>query len=298
MGRRFFRCVCRCCFHPPPNPHFAASWFAPVIALIVAWRSHTETFTKDNDKAKVTTIYFPVCGSGEPEKRCAVGKKTKTNMLQPTQLTLMMRETPILHKASRYSTGVNQFGLKPDSTYDVMNPTNLINHGKGTSFDRLDVRRGEFRLRRSATSLHGMALGKGVNDLLGVNPAATQHSLSFCTAEAAALRACMAKGDTCDNESRIYDACIDRVGALRAELQGASSRFYDWYVANVSDNFTKPFQHRRHDHRQHYATEQLVMARKQGGVAFGKRPKNLDWRVKTMREPGSGARRSRFPINK
>jgi ABC-type nitrate/sulfonate/bicarbonate transport system permease component len=48
-----------------------------------------------------------------------------------TSIFEMYSATPILSKP-RFSSGVNQYGLKPETTYDYLNPTQLVNFGAGT----------------------------------------------------------------------------------------------------------------------------------------------------------------------
>lgn len=51
------------------------------------------------------------------------------------------RSTPIFLKTQSRDSGVNQYGLRPTNSYDYINPTNLINFGRGTTFDNLGIRR-------------------------------------------------------------------------------------------------------------------------------------------------------------
>lgn len=218
-------------------------------------------------------------------------------MLQGTNVLQMFRESPILHKQTRFNSGVNQFGLKPINSYDYLNPTNLVNHGKGTRMDRIDVRRNDVGTRRGGTSLDSLPLSGYILTQMGIIPGDSQHSLEFCNSEAAVLRACMMKGvSLCEAESSYYDQCLSRVSALKREISKSSSRFNDWYITNVSDNFTKPFSHRRQDHTEENAAHAQAMSNRQGHIAYGKRPKAVPWLAK-LRRPGM-ARKSRYPINK
>ncbi|EPY38913.1 hypothetical protein AGDE_00916 [Angomonas deanei] len=202
--------------------------------------------------------------------------------------------TPILLKSKSGDSGVNQYGLKPTNTYDYLNPTNLINFGRGTSFDNLGVRRSDRGQIDSAPSLGGtpMFIHAKLAGLSG------EEKLSMCTAESMSLRVCMAKGDgSCDRESAALDACLQKVGHLRQAMRNATAEFSDWFIQNVSDNHTKPFQHRPHDWRHFYAQEKLVKAKQQMNHAYGRRPKPLAFGARYVKTEGYG-RRSRLPYNK
>lgn len=80
-------------------------------------------------------------------------------------------------------------------------------------------------------------------------------------------------------------------------MQECANEFNDWFIQNVSDNHTKPFQHRPHDWRHYYAQEKLVKAHSQGNRAYGKRPKHFKYGAQYTRMDGYG-KRPRLPVNK
>uniref|UniRef100_A0A0A9WE44 Uncharacterized protein n=1 Tax=Lygus hesperus TaxID=30085 RepID=A0A0A9WE44_LYGHE len=102
--------------------------------------------------------------------------------------------TPILHKTHAHDSGVNQFGLKPVNTYDYLNPTNLINFGRGTTFDNLGIRRSERGQIDSSPSLSGAPVTTHAQ-LAGLSG---NDQLKMCENETMQLRLCMARGgNTC-----------------------------------------------------------------------------------------------------
>ncbi|CCW70297.1 unnamed protein product [Phytomonas sp. Hart1] len=202
--------------------------------------------------------------------------------------------TPILHKSSTHDSGVNQYGLKPANTYDYINPTNLVNFGRGTHFDNLGVRRAERGEIDSSPSLNGTPVVTQAK-LLGLSGPDT---IRMCESEMMQLRVCMAKGgSTCERENRILDVCLSKVGHLRRAMGQACSEFNDWFIQNVSDNHTKPFQHRPHDWRHYYAQEKLVKEQQQNGSAYGRRPKQFSFGARYVKTEGYG-KRPRLPFNK
>lgn len=194
----------------------------------------------------------------------------------------------------RRDTGVNQYGLKPATTYDYINPTNLVNYGRGTSFDSLGVRRTERGQIDSSPSLGGTPVFQHAR-LVGLSG---EEQLKMCEPETMSLRVCMAKGtSTCSHESRLLDTCLGKVVDLRRAMSQAGNAFTDWFTVNVSDNHTKPFQHRPHDWRHHYAQEKLVREKQQNGHAYGRRPKQLSFGARYVKSEGYG-KRPRLPYNK
>ena len=214
--------------------------------------------------------------------------------MKHSDFLLMYTATPVLYKMKNHDSGINQYGLRPTSHYDFIAPTNLVNFGRGTSFANLGVRRSDRGEIDSAPSNSGSAVGTQA-EMLGLSG---DRKLEVCTQETTALRICMAKGtESCERESAILDACLSRVGSLRSALRQAGDEFYDWYIQNVSDNHTKPFQYRPHDWRHQYAQEKLHMAAKQFGKAYGKQPKRMSWCAQWTKSEGYG-KRPRLPINK
>ncbi|EAN95061.1 hypothetical protein C3747_7g324 [Trypanosoma cruzi] len=205
------------------------------------------------------------------------------------------RYTPVFLKARQHDSGVNQYGLKPVNAYDFINPTNLVNFGRGTSFDNLGVRRAGRGEIDSSPSLGGSPVFTQAK-LVGLSG---EEQLTMCQSETMALRVCMARGgqDTCERESRALDACLSRVGHLRRAMSEACGEFNDWFIQNVSDNHTKPFQHRPHDWRHFYAQEKLVRERQQNGHAYGRRPKQFSFGARYVKTEGYG-KRPRLPYNK
>ena len=207
-------------------------------------------------------------------------------------LGLIHGTPPLLKKRGEH--GMNQYGLRPTSTYDFINPTQLVNFGRGTSFDNLHVRRGARGSQDSMPSINGTAIRPPpiLAGLAGENP------LTMCQQETMSLRLCMAKGEKeCDVESATLDACLGKVASVRRVVAETCNEFTDWYNQSVSDNHTKPFEHRAHDWRHYFAQERQVQANKQQGNAFGKHPKRLAVSAPHSKDPGF-AKRSRLPVNK
>lgn len=203
-----------------------------------------------------------------------------------------LASTPTLLR--RRDTGVNQYGLKPQNSYDYINPTNLINYGRGTSFDTLGVRRSERGQIDSSPSLGGTPMFQHAR-LVGLSG---EDQLKLCENETMQLRVCMAKGTgTCEREGRLLDVCLSKVVSLRRAMSQAGNDFTDWFTVNVSDNHTKPFQHRPHDWRHHYAQEKLVREKQQNHHAYGRRPKQFSFGAQYVKSEGYG-KRPRLPYNK
>lgn len=217
--------------------------------------------------------------------------------MQPSTVLSMYSATPILMKP-KFSSGVNQFGLKPVNHMDFMVPSMLVNYGRGTTIDTLDVRRTPSG-KKSAPSLDGLAVTDQLPKMLGL-VRNDYKELHFCSSETAGLRICMAKGtSSCEREYGLLQMCLERVQPLRSAITRAGSEWRDWFIQNVSDNYTKPCQHRPHDHIEQRNAHLEQRFRAQGGRAFGKHPKKLAWGVRSLRQPGSGmARFSRLPVNK
>jgi hypothetical protein len=213
-----------------------------------------------------------------------------------TSIFEMYSATPILSKP-RFSSGVNQYGLKPETTYDYLNPTQLVNFGAGTTMDTLNVRRAATG-RGSSPSMRSLSIGDVSVRALGVVPD-DPNAISFCARESTALRVCMAKGQTtCEAENSRLDACLGRVRPLKASLQRLHSDFRDWFIQNVSDNYTTPPIHQPHDHRPHYFNEaHFNRVRQAKAQTLFKQPKRLSYGANTFHLPGT-ARRSRLPVNK
>lgn len=213
--------------------------------------------------------------------------------MRHSDILQMYRASPILFKGQ--STGVNQYGLKPQTPYDYLNPTNLINFGRGTQFGNLGVRRSERGQIDSSPSMNGMPMVQQAK-MLGL--AGGDGQLNMCQGETMALRVCMAKGtEGCERESATLDTCLGRVRELRRAISAAGWEYTDWFIQNVSDNHTKPFQYRPHDWREHYAQEKMQKAHVQGNRAYGKQPKNMAWNARYIKTDGYG-KRPRLPVNK
>lgn len=205
-----------------------------------------------------------------------------------------MHATPPALK-SQFSSGVNQHGLKPVNMYDFKNPTNLINFGRATTFENLNVRRTSSGVG-SAVSFDGRTVGGRFAAFTGVVQN-KPFTLTFCRSETAALRICMAKGDsTCDRESRILQACLGRVQPLRGEATKLGLEFKDWFAQNVSDNRTKKPTNRPQDWRHVYAQENKQKTKQQSGIGSMRYPKQLSWDAHNVTPPGF-ATRSRLPHN-
>lgn len=213
-----------------------------------------------------------------------------------TSIFEIYSSTPLLHKP-RFSSGVNQYGLKPESPYDFVNPTNLINFGAGTTMDTLNVRRSATG-RGSDPSMRSLAIRDSAFRSLGVVPD-DPNAISFCSRESASLRICMAKGQTtCEAENSRLEACLGRVRPLKQQLLKLHGEFKDWFIQNVSDNYTTPPIHRPQDHRDHYTAEAHHMRQLQTKCrTMWHYPKRLSWGANTYHLPGT-ARRSRLPVNK
>lgn len=214
--------------------------------------------------------------------------------MKTTDILWMYSCTPVLFKVRSHDSGVNQYGLKPSSAYDYLNPTNLVNFGRGTKMGNLGTRRTDRGEIDSSPSMNGLPVIRQAA-MLGLSG---DTSLSMCQSETMTLRVCMAKGtESCERESASLDACLGRVADLRRAIAKAGGEFNDWYIQNVSDNHTKPFQHRPQDMRHHYAQEKLRVAAKQFGAAYGKQPKNLHHAARYTKTEGYG-KRPRLPYNK
>jgi hypothetical protein len=205
----------------------------------------------------------------------------------------ILHGTPALLK-KRGEYGMNQYGLRPASTYDFINPTQLVNFGRGTSFENLNVRRSSRGQNDSMPSIAGTAI-RPVPVLAGLTG---DNPVTMCKQETMALRLCMAKGDReCDAESATLDNCLTKVSSVRRVISQSCNEFTDWYVQSVSDNHMKPFEHRTHDWRHHVAQERLVQAHRQQNNAYGKHPKRLSVSAPHSKDPGF-AKRPRLPVNK
>lgn len=214
--------------------------------------------------------------------------------MRASDILYAYRHTPVLLKSRGHDSGVNQYGLKPQNSYDYLNPTNLINFGRGTSFDNLGVRRSDRGQIDSAPSLGGTPVFTQAR-LAGLSG---PEQLKLCEGETMRLRVCMSKGEgACERESSALDSCLGRVGHLRRAVSEACGQFNDWFIQNVSDNHTKPFQHRPHDWRHHYAQEKLVRARQQNHHAYGRKPKQFGFGAQYVKTEGYG-KRPRLPYNK
>lgn len=227
-------------------------------------------------------------------KTCAFA--LELHCMKASDAFLAWRTTPIFLKSRTHDSGVNQYGLKPTNSYDYINPTNLVNFGRGTSFDTLGVRRSDRGQIDSAPSLGGTPVFTQAK-LVGLSG---DDQLRMCESETMQLRVCMAKGSgggACERESHALDACFSKVGHLRRAMSEACSEFGDWFIQNVSDNHTKPFQHRPHDWRHFYAQEKLVREKQQNGRAYGKRPKIFGFGSQYVKSEGYG-KRPRLPYNK
>lgn len=214
--------------------------------------------------------------------------------MKASDLLHACRCTPIVLKSRAHDSGVNQYGLKPVNSYDFLNPTNLVNFGRGTSFDNLGIRRSEKGQIDSAPSLGGSPVFTQAK-LVGLSG---DDAIRMCESETMQLRVCMAKGGSaCERESQMLDSCLSKVGHLRRAMSTACGEFNDWFIQNVSDNHTKPFQHRPHDWRHFYAQEKLVREKQQTGKAYGRRPKQMSYGSRYVKTEGYG-RRPRLPFNK
>lgn len=214
--------------------------------------------------------------------------------MKASDLLWMYRATPVVLKQKLNDSGVNQYGLKPTTHYDYINPTNLVNFGRGTKFENLGIRRADRGNPDASPSLSGSPVFTQTN-LMGLTG---DNQMTMCQSETMSLRVCMAKGtEACDHESAILDACLSKVTKLRKAITSASFEFQDWFTQNVSDNHTKPFQHRPWDWREHYAQEKIAMAGKQFGKAYGKQPKNMKYGARYTKTEGYG-KRPRLPFNK
>ncbi|KAH8618454.1 hypothetical protein ERJ75_000274100 [Trypanosoma vivax] len=216
--------------------------------------------------------------------------------MKSSDIFLAYRLTPIALKSRQHDSGVNQYGLKPVNAYDFINPTNLINFGRGTTFDNLGVRRAGRGEIDSSPSLGGSPVFTQAK-LVGLSG---EEQLVMCQSETMALRVCMARGagkESCERESHALDTCLSRVGHLRRAMNLACWEFNDWFIQNVSDNHTKPFEHRPHDWRHFYAQEKLVRVRQQNGHAYGRRPKQFSFGARYVKTEGYG-KRPRLPYNK
>jgi hypothetical protein len=222
-------------------------------------------------------------------------KKNNVVIMRHSDLLHMYRTTPIILKGRGNDSGVNQYGLKPQTPYDYLNPTNLVNFGRGTKFENLGIRRSDRGDIDSSPSMNGTPV-VGQAKMLGLSAGDAQ--LNMCQSETMALRVCMAKGtESCERESATLDICLGKVRELRRAVSTAGWQFTDWFIQNVSDNHTKPFQHRPHDWREHYAQEKMQKADVQFGKAYGKQPKSFAHHARHTKTEGYG-KRPRLPFNK
>jgi hypothetical protein len=184
--------------------------------------------------------------------------------MQSTSAFLMYANTPILNAVHRRNSGVTQYGLKPMTDYQYAHPTMLVNFGKATTMDRIAQRRSRSG-KGSSPSLDGLAMGHDVPKMLGLSKKPDAGSLQFCSQETMALRLCMAKGESsCEKENNILEQCLGRVAPLREGLEKTGRDYVDWFIQNVSDNYTKPFSHRKTDHKLHYNQEMVGAGGKRG----------------------------------
>jgi hypothetical protein len=205
-----------------------------------------------------------------------------------------MQATPVNLK-QRFSSGVNQYGLRPLNPYELKNPSMLYNYGRDGTFERISVRRNEAGKNKSGISFDSASAMPEFRFFSGFEMN-SPYKLQFCQGETAALRICMAKGGSdCVRENSLLASCLGRVAPLREEAREMRGRFYDWFTANVSDNFTKPRSHRAHDWNHVVAAEQRVWKARQGG-ARGKHGKSVSASQHHWSPPGF-VKRSRLPIN-
>lgn len=220
--------------------------------------------------------------------------------MQSTPTFFMFHDTQVLHKRSlRQFTGITQYGLKPQTPYDFKCVTNLVNHGKGTEWGTLGIRRnpmaGKFG---SAPTFMGLPLNREIPKMIGTM--VSDDNQAFCSTESARLRACMARGESnCERESSILDQCLARVRPLQSELHRVQRRFTDFFIQQVSDNGMKPFEHRKHDHQDYFFQMSKSMNYKQGMIQRSRyRGGTITTFHKWRKHPGTkSARRTWLPVN-
>lgn len=218
-------------------------------------------------------------------------------MLRTTEPVSMYARTVSLLKNNRIFSNTNQYGLKPAKTFDYLCPTVLVNFGRSSGMDTLETRVGPRGAPDSSPSMNSFALVNQA-EMLGISKRGNpETSLSLCSSETASLRVCMAKGtSSCEHESAVLDSCLSRVKSVKTAIASAGSDYMDWYSQQVSDNYTKPFQHRPHDWRHLRAQEELGRSRGTFYSGLGRHPKKLT--------PGdkfhlpNASKRSRMPYNK
>ena len=215
---------------------------------------------------------------------------------------LQMGKTPIL--AGRFEkSGVNQYGLIPQNSYQFKNGTLLVNHGKATDASTLNVRRSTKRGHSgSSPGFQGNAVGKQLQSFLGLATGSaneTKNVMSFCQEETFSLRLCMAKGlSACQRENAALTACLSQAAPLKEAIKDAGRRYQDWFIQSVSANYMDKFRHRPQDNKEHYAQEMKFWSRKQAGRAIGKHKKVLAWDLKSQVAGTNLPYKSHLPINR
>lgn len=207
----------------------------------------------------------------------------------------MFSNTPV---NLRRPSSVTQYGLKPVNKWDFKAATSLVNWGKGSRMEDVNIRRSDPGMFGSAVSFDGTVMNSAfamMNGFFGKS----DYKLRFCEAETASLRICMAKGESdCVRESRVLSSCLGRVQPLKEEAAKMQFRYLEWFRANVSDNFTKPFTHRKHDWQHYYAMEERVWRMRMHGRGMHRYPKELSFNVAQYNKNHPGlARRRRLPVN-
>lgn len=218
-------------------------------------------------------------------------------MFKATEIWAMYSHTSTLLVKRRSGDNTNQYGLKPTNIYDFLNPTNLVNFGRSSNLDTLGSRMGDPRQPDCTPSLGGYAMGTQ-SQMLGITKKGSAESLSFCASETAILRVCMAKGtSSCETESANLDSCLNRVSRVKAAITQAGEEYTDWFIQQVSDNHTKPFDHRPQDWRHATCQERMARTDTQNHAGINKRPKTLVPFKQFYGDPSRG-KRSRIPVNK
>jgi hypothetical protein len=218
-------------------------------------------------------------------------------MLRGTEPNSMYSRTVSLLKNNRIFSNTNQYGLKPVRTMDYLCPTMLVNFGRSSGMDTLETRMGGRFGADSSPSMNGFALVNQA-EMLGISKRGNpETSLSLCSSETSSLRVCMAKGtSSCEHESAVLDSCLSRVKSVKSAITGAGNDYMDWYNQQVSDNYTKPFQHRPHDWRHMRAQEEIGAAKGSFNSALGRHPKKLVPQEKFHKVHSS--KNARLPYNK